>query len=151
MHYWHSSVWTCAGYAHKPNLRVVRDGAGLFYKNIELKIRSSCWIEWKSFRMAPPLFYSIWNNIVSNLPQWDIFFEKMSEKVVAPYGKLSELNPHLILKRGMGSAPEICLTSLPQSSKACWLLGPGLNRYFMNHILCASCTPFLACLAPVLW
>ena len=32
---------------------------------------------WKSFRMAPPLFHSIWNNnIVSNLPQWDILFCK---------------------------------------------------------------------------
>ena len=26
--------------------------------------------------MAPPLFHSIWNNIVSNLPQWDIPFCK---------------------------------------------------------------------------
>ena len=42
----------------------------------------------KSFRMAPPLFHSIWNNIVSNLPHWYIPFVKMSEKVVAPYGKL---------------------------------------------------------------
>ena len=26
--------------------------------------------------MAPPLFHLIWNNIVSNLPHWDIFFCK---------------------------------------------------------------------------
>ena len=31
---------------------------------------------WKSFRMAPPLFHSIWNNIVSNLPHWYIHFCK---------------------------------------------------------------------------
>ena len=31
---------------------------------------------WKSFRMAPPIFHSIWNNIVSNLPKWDIPFWK---------------------------------------------------------------------------
>ena len=28
-------------------------------------------IPWKSFRMAPPLFHSIWTNIVSYLPQLD--------------------------------------------------------------------------------
>ena len=28
----------------------------------------------KSFRTAPPLFHSIWNNIVSNLPHWNIPF-----------------------------------------------------------------------------
>ena len=47
----------------------------------------------KSFRMAPPLFHSIWNNTVSNLPQWDI--HKMSKKVVAPYGKLYKLKKWL--------------------------------------------------------
>ena len=35
---------------------------------------------WKSFRMAPPLFHSIWNNIVFNLPQWDIPFCKNERK-----------------------------------------------------------------------
>ena len=50
---------------------------------------------WKSFRMAPPLFHSIWNNVVSNLPSMRIsLFVEMSEKVVAPYGKLSERKPY---------------------------------------------------------
>ena len=44
------------------------------------------WYHWKaylkrkSFRMAPPLFHSIWNNIVFNLPQWDIPFCKYEWK-----------------------------------------------------------------------
>ena len=46
----------------------------------------------KSFRMAPPLFHLIENNLVSNLLQFfnEIsLFVKISEEVVAPYGKLS--------------------------------------------------------------
>ena len=47
--------------------------------------------------MVQPLFHSIWNIIVSNLPQWDIpLFVKMSEKVMAPYGKLSPLTVWLV-------------------------------------------------------
>ena len=51
----------------------------------------------KSFRMAPPLFHSIWNNIVSNYLNEISLFVKMSEKVVAPYGKLSSISSSLVI------------------------------------------------------
>ena len=47
---------------------------------------------WESFRITPPLFHSIWNNIVSNLPQWDIpLYKNEWWSGVAGYWNLSIL------------------------------------------------------------
>ena len=46
--------------------------------------------------MAPPLFHLIWNNIVSNLPQWDIPSCKHEWKGGGAIRKVSSY-PYLVL------------------------------------------------------
>ena len=51
----------------------------------------------ESFRLAPPLFHSIWNNIVSYLPQWDIPFCKNEWK---SGGAIRKVIPKIIANIG---------------------------------------------------
>ena len=97
----------------------------------------------------PQLFHSIWNNIVSNLPYWDILFVKMSEQVVVPlYGKLSFLTIKMrckILQKTKikgGRIPQVCLngdktkrTRKRRLQKVDW----NLTRSLAESLPC--CTP----------
>ena len=58
------------------------------YGNLNHYLPLMIQVPYKSVRTTPPLFHSIWNNIVSYLNEISLFV-KMSEKVVAEYGKLS--------------------------------------------------------------
>lgn len=65
----------------------------------------------ETFPYGATNFHSIWNNVVSNLPPWDILF---CEQVVAPYGNLSYRSTHTIWSRSIitnykNSALKICL------------------------------------------